>query len=89
MIIRFTDEFRKQYRKADKRIKKSFDKRLELFIKNPNSPQLNNHPLREPYQGQRSIDITNDWRAIYKSIESSDEAIIYFTALGVHSHLYR
>lgn len=27
--------------------------------------ELNNHPLREPYQDLRSIDITSDYRALY------------------------
>ena len=36
------------------------DNFLKLFEKNPNDLELNNHPLREPYQGLRSIDITAD-----------------------------
>jgi len=88
MIIRFTDAFRKQYKKADKRIQKSFDERLKIFLQNPMNPYLRNHPLRIPYQGQRSIDVTNDWRAVYKNVETQDTTIIYFTALGTHKQLY-
>lgn len=85
MIIKFTDQFRMQYKKADKRIKKSFDQKLAIFTKNPMDIQLNNHLLRKPYEGQRSINTTSDWRAIYKT----EKNIIYFTAFGTHKKLYR
>lgn len=88
MVIRFTDEFRKQYKKANKRIKKSFDERLAIFIKNPLDLQLRNHPLREEYAGQRSIDVTADWRALYTESDGKDEVIIYFTILNTHKQLY-
>lgn len=88
MILRFTDVFRKQYKKADKRIQKSFDQQLKIFLQNPMDPQLRNHQLRIPYHGQRSINVTNDWRAVFKSVQSADDTIIYFTALGTHNQLY-
>jgi len=89
MIIKFTDNFRRQYKKADVRIRKKLKLRLEIFKKNPNGPQLKNHPLQREYEGHRSIDITSDWRAIYrKAGKVDDEVIIYFTALGTHSQLY-
>ncbi|GEM_PF-199056 len=86
MIIKFTDQFRRQYKKAEKRIKNSFEQNLAIFTKNPMNPQLNNHPLRKPYEGHRSIDVTADWRAIYYKTEDD---IIYFTAFGIHKYLYR
>ena len=89
MIIKLTDEFRRQYKKADKRIKKSFEQRLAIFTKNPMDIELKNHPLREPYDGQRSINITSDWRAAYKTEEGKDNVVIYFTVLGTHEQLYK
>jgi len=50
--------FIKALKRADVRIRKSFKNRIAIFAKNPYDPQLNNHILREPYQGLRSIDIT-------------------------------
>ncbi len=89
MIVKFTEEFHEQYKKADRRIKKSFEQRLALFIKSPMDLQLKNHPLqREPYLGQRSINITSDYRAIYKEVILEDNNYIYFTAFGTHEELY-
>jgi addiction module RelE/StbE family toxin len=89
MIVKFTNHFRRQYKKADVRIRKRLEKRLEIFIKNPNDPQLRNHPLRGEYEGKRSIDITSDWRAIYREPEKmGNGVIVHFTALGTHSQLY-
>lgn len=89
MIIRFTDHFRKQYKKADVRIRKRLKQRLAIFIKNPNDLQLRNHPLHREYEGKHSIDITSDWRAIYREVgKVEDEVIVYFTAIGTHSQLY-
>lgn len=45
MRIRFARKFRKQYDKADKKIRIAFDKKLTLFLQNPYSTQLNNHQL--------------------------------------------
>lgn len=89
MIIKFTDHFRRQYKKTDVRIQKQLKQCLGIFAKNPNDPQLKNHPLKREYEGQRSIDITSDWRAIYREAgKVEDEEVIYFTSLGTHDQLY-
>ena len=89
MIIRFTDHFRRQYKRADVRVRKRLKQRLEIFKKNPKDPQLKNHSLHREYEGHSSIDITSDWRAIYREAgKVEDELIVYFTALGTHSQLY-
>ncbi len=90
MIIRFTQEFRKQYKKADVRTKRSFDQHIAIFTKNPMDLQLRNHVLRDKWQGYRSINITADWRAFYREeVGVDEEIIVYFIALGTHSQLYR
>lgn len=91
MKIRYDPDFIEGLKKADVRIRKSFKKRLVLFEKNPHSPQLNNHALRDEWRGYRSIDITADWRAIYKELITieGDEVIVYFTTFGTHAQLYR
>lgn len=87
MIIRFTNQFKKQYKKADIKIRNRFDYCLDLFVKNPIDPQLRNHPLKGKFKGFRSIDVTGDWRAIYLE-EKNGEIIFYFASLGTHSQLY-
>jgi addiction module RelE/StbE family toxin len=89
MVIKFTNEFKKQFKKADAKIKKRFAERLELFKKNTNDPQLRNHALRGKYQRFRSIDVTGDWRAIYREEKLIADTIFWFSALGSHSQLYR
>ena len=85
MEIEFSARFRKQYQKADKKIKKAFYKRLKLFRQDPFYPLLNNHLLIGRYREYRSINITGDWRAIY----SRQRNIIVFEMLGTHSQLYK
>lgn len=80
--------FLEKLKKVDVRIQKSTKERILLFSKNPHNLQLNNHPLRKEYKGYRSIDITNDWRALYTEKISGGEKIAYFSALGTHNQLY-
>lgn len=88
MIVKYTDSFLKQLKKSDVRIRKSFKQRLLLFVKDPNDLELNNHPLQRDYVGFRSIDITVDYRAVYKEVIQEDDTYIYFTSFGTHAQLY-
>lgn len=88
MIVSFTDQFRKQYKKVNVRIRNCFDIILEKFISNPTNSELRNHPLHGKLEGFRSIDVTSDWRAVYKE-EQQDEIVFCFIALGTHSQLYK
>jgi mRNA-degrading endonuclease YafQ of YafQ-DinJ toxin-antitoxin module len=75
-------------KKVDVRIQKSFFERVTIFEKNPFDPVLNNHALHDNYEGYRSINITNDYRAIYEEVPSGDKTIAYFSLLGTHKELY-
>lgn len=88
MIVKYDPDFLAKLKKLDVRIRKSFKERLEIFIENPYDPQLNNHLLKRNYFGYRSIDITNDWRAIYSEKIESKEVIAYFVDIGTHKQLY-
>lgn len=88
MIIKYSPIFFRTLKKVDVRIRKSFKERILIFSKNPNDLELNNHLLKPPYQGLRSIDITADWRAIYEEKREGDEIVAYFVALGTHDQLY-
>lgn len=89
MIVKYTDNFLKLLKKSDVRIRKAFKQCLLLFIENPNDLELNNHPLQREYAGFRSIDISADYRAIYKEVIREDDTYIYFTSFGTHHQLYR
>lgn len=61
------------------------DERIILFLNDPFHPILNNHPLAGKWTGYRSINITGDYRAIYKNVQ---EDIAYFVDINTHSNLY-
>src|SRR3954463_4402610 len=75
-------EFIRQYKRVNVRIKKFVDRQLQLFRKNPLDRGLNNHPLLEEWSGYRSIDITADYRAIYKEVREGKELNVLFHRLG-------
>ncbi len=80
--------FLKLLKKANVRIRKSFKKAIEEFSKDPVSPTLNNHELKRGWTGYKSIDITSDWRAIYKEVQIAGETVAYFVDIGIHEELY-
>lgn len=88
MKIVYDPAFLEKLKKVDIRIRKNTKERLILFSKNPHDPQLDNHPLREQYLGYRSIDITADYRAIYKERYVEGKIIAQFVMLGTHQELY-
>lgn len=87
MKVKFSKRFGKQYDKAPKRIQEKFDERLELFFRDKFHPSLNNHPLSGKYKEHRSINVTGNWRAIFREFE--DGELIYFEVIGTHSQLYK
>jgi addiction module RelE/StbE family toxin len=64
-------------------VRRNFEDNLVIFISNRFHPLLNNHPLNGKYTGYRSINITGDWRAIFKD----DGKAVVFITLGKHSQL--
>ena len=88
MKRKYDPAFIKSLKKVNVRVQKSFKDRIEIFAKNPNNPQLNNHALRKPYKGLRSIDITNDYRAIYEEMIVGAQIVAYFSLFGTHNELY-
>ncbi len=88
MNVKLDPDLLVKLKKLDVRIQKSFKEKILIFQKNPNKPELNNHELRYPYQGLRSIDITNDYRAIYEEMTVGENNVAYFSLLGTHDELY-
>lgn len=89
MIIKYSPSFLEIFKKVSVRIRKSFKQKILIFSKNPNDPELNNHPLTKEWQGHSSIDITADYRAIYREESLGEDVVAYFVALGTHEQLYR
>lgn len=90
MRIDYTKYFLRKLKKAPFDVQKAFQNRVALFISNQHHPLLRNHKLTGVYNGCRSINITGDWRAVYREVDLLiEEPLIYFQTLGTHSQLYK
>ena len=87
MRVVYSKKFLKQIEKSPNNIIDAFQKRLELFANNKFHPLLKNHALVGKYSNYRSINITGDWRAVFKEEDSGK--VICFVILGTHSQLYK
>ena len=87
MKIDYSHKFIKDFKKAPRKIQIAFRERLKLFLEDKPHPLLNNHPLSGKYKGHRSINVTGNWRAIFRELDVGQT--VYFDALGTHSQLYR
>ncbi|PIR93361.1 hypothetical protein COT99_01155 [Candidatus Falkowbacteria bacterium CG10_big_fil_rev_8_21_14_0_10_43_10] len=85
MRIHHTNRFLKKLEKSPIKIQEAFKQKLRLFINDKNNPLLNNHKLAGQLNWYRSINITADWRALFRE----DKDIIYFITIGTHSNLYK
>ena len=84
MIVLLHQSFKKAYKKKPMSVRKRFDERLILFIKNPFDQILDNHPLSGEWAGYRSINVTGDYRAVFK--QQADATI--FVDIDTHHNLY-
>ncbi len=84
MVINYHKDFIKDSKRLTVQQKGKLTERLKLFGQNEFDPILNNHSLRGKYLGCRSINITGDLRAVYKSLGEN----IIFVTIDSHSNLY-
>lgn len=66
----------------------AFIEALQFFKEDPSHSLLRNHPLKEKLAGYRSIDVTEDYRAIFKESKTRKQKIITFHKIGTHRELY-
>ena len=85
MTTVFQGTFRKKFKKLSPKIKNKFYDRLVLFDENKFNPILNNHSVEKRFPGCRSINITGDYRAIFKEEQGN---VYTFINIGTHSELY-
>ena len=85
MRVFFHKSFDRKYAKLRMGERKKFTERIDLFLKDPYHPLLNNHALTGKYKGSRSISVTGDLRAVY-DVVGKDAAL--FVAIDTHSNLY-
>ena len=89
MIIDRKKKFNKSFVKLNRKIQDKFIERLNIFIKNPFDEKLNNHWLKWKYLWLRSIDVTWDFRAIFKEYPNWKYEFIDFIDIWTHSQLYK
>ena len=85
MRIRFHRNFRKNYARLPGKLRTQFKKRLKLFLKDPFDPLLNNQALHGQCRQFRSINVTGDFRALFRML-GDDTA--EFVLIDRHGNLY-
>lgn len=60
------------------------DERIRLFAQEPFYPLLENHALHGKWLGYRSINISGDFRAIFKQ----EGEVVTFVDIDTHHNLY-
>lgn len=84
MEIILHKHFIKKFRKLPDKIQQKFFYRAQLLLEDSHLPILRNHPVESAFPDCWSINITGDYRAIYKIQEN----LIIFVIIGTHSELY-
>lgn len=85
MEFSYSRQFERQYRKLPQKVRSRVAERLELLVHSEFHPLLQNHKLHGKYEEWRSINITGDFRLIYKKI---DAEVMRIDAVGTHTELY-
>ena len=84
MKVKKIKGFIKSYNKLQEKIKLKFDEKLKIFMNNPLEKQLNNHSLNWEYLWFRSINITWDFRAIFKEYPNWKYEFVDFIDIWTH-----
>ena len=85
--MRFSEHrvFERQYKKLSNELQKKVGERLALLIVDERNPLLNDHKLNPPFEGYRSINISGDYRLVYKKLAPDG---CFLRAVGTHHQLF-
>ena len=86
MMFTRSSSFHKEFKKLPKGIQDKAIERLGIFAKDQFDPLLNNHKLKHDMAEYRSINVTGDFRIVYKMIDSKT---CFLVKIGSHSRLFR
>jgi len=87
MEVKYHKNFVKNYKsryQGNNKIKTQFEKRLMLFIENPDNIILKNHALKGKKISLRAFSITGDIRVVYME----ENNVVYFLDIGTHNQVY-
>ncbi len=88
VAITLHPSFKKFYKKRifpNKNLVKRFEKRIDLFREDPNSPILKDHPLKGDKEGMRSFSIAGVIRVIYYYMSDNE---VLFLDVGSHNQVH-
>lgn len=77
--------FERQYKKLPQALRTKMWERLALLVADESHPLLDNHTLHHPFEGYSSINVTGDWRLVYKKLGPDT---YYLRAIGTHHQLF-
>jgi len=89
MKLKFSKQFDKSYWKLPIKVQDKFNERLIEFEYDKFSKHLNNHSLKWIYLWKKSINITGDYRAIFKEYPNWTYEFVEFINIWTHSQLYK
>lgn len=89
MKLIFKKSFTKSYQKLVSTIQTKVDDTLSIFLQNPTHISLNNHSLKWIHADKRSINVTGDYRIIFRLVDNSTYEIVEIINVWTHSQLYR
>ena len=89
MKLIFSKKFDKKYSKLPLKIQEQFNHKLINFEQNIFLKQLWNHALKWKYIWYRSINITWDYRAIFKEYPNWTYEFVEFINIWTHAQLYK
>jgi addiction module RelE/StbE family toxin len=78
-------QFKKQLRKLPKGVQEKAVERLGLFMQDQFDPLLNNHKLKHNLYEYRSVNVTGDFRIVYRMIDA-DTCFLF--RIGDHHALF-
>ena len=78
-------QFVKQMKKLPRPLRAQVMGRVQIHSNEPSNALLSDHKLNPPWDGYRSINITGDYRLIYKKLASD---VYFLRTVGTHHQLF-
>jgi addiction module RelE/StbE family toxin len=88
MRIIYSRHFIKRFKariKPNPKLVKQYEKRLRMFMKDPQSKQLRDHKLVGSLKNARAFSVTGDVRVIYRR---ENKGTVVFVNIGTHNQVY-
>lgn len=82
MVIYYTPNFAKAYKKLPRTIKESAEKKEALFRNNPFDPKLKTHQLTGKLDGLWAFRINYKYRIVCEFVNKNE---VWFHAVGTHA----